>query len=198
MSTTTPTQLPMTAAKSRKRPPGSVLVQQTAIQQAGDLLQKLPAKPKEHWSLREAIESLEESIVQALDRGYSHEEVAQLLDDKGISISVSSLKRYLAASRKEKGIQPHRTRKPRGRAAAKTTVAEPTSVEAVATEAPPSPDPEEAAPTPARRKRSASAPPKAAKSTATKAKPRSSSPSTRGKSAVTTKSSNGRRKKTDS
>jgi len=188
----------MTASKSRKRPPGSVLVQQSAIEQADDLLQKLPAKPKEHWSLREAIESLEGSIMQALDRGYSHEEVAELLEEKGISISVSSLKRYLAASRKEKGIQPRRTRKPRGRAAAKATAAEPTSVEAVPEEAPvmeaPEPEVEEtAAPTPGRRKRSASTPPK---STTTKAKPRSTT--TRGKSTGTTRTTGGRRKKTES
>jgi len=188
----------MTVSKSRKRPPGSVLVQQSAIEQADDILQKLPEKPKEHWSLREAIESLEGSIMQALDRGYTHEEVAELLEEKGISISVSSLKRYLAASRKEKGTQPRRTRKPRGRAAAKATATEPTSVEAVppetAVEEPPAPAEEEAAPTPTRRKRSASAAPKS--TTASKSRPRSAS--TRSKSTGTTRPSNGRRKKTES
>ncbi|MBD1913045.1 MULTISPECIES: hypothetical protein [unclassified Leptolyngbya] len=182
----------MTVSKARKRPPGSILVQQAAIQQAGDLLQKLPEKPKENWSLREAIESLEGSIVQALDRGYSHEEVAELLEEKGISISVSSLKRYLAASRKDKGGQPRRTRKPRGRAATKETETEPTSVESVAPEAPaPSESEASEAAEPAttgRRKRSASNAPKAS-STATKTKTRSAS--TRSK----TTPSNGRRKK---
>lgn len=184
----------MAATKTRKRPPGSVVVQQSAIQQAGDLLQKLPEKPKENWSLREAIESLEGSIVQALDRGYSHDEVAELLDEKGISISVSSLKRYLAASRRDKGTQTRRTRKLRGQAAAKAKTEEATSVEPVAAETP-SPSKAEAAEpaTPGRRKRSASTAPKAS-APAAKAKPRSASTRSKastGKAAPT----NGRRKK---
>lgn len=183
----------MPVSKARKRPPGSIVVQQSAIQQAGDLLQKLPEKPKENWSLREAIESLEGSIAQALDRGYSHDEVAELLDEKGISISVSSLKRYLAATRRDKGTQTRQTRKPRGRAAAKAKTEEATSVEPVAAEAPTPAPVENAEPaTPGRRKRSASIAPKAS-TPASKAKPRSAS--TRNSK---TTSTNGRRKKKES
>lgn len=186
----------MTASKSRKRPPGSVLVQQSSIAQAEGLLQKLPEKPKEHWSLREAIESLESPIMQALDRGYSHEEVAELLEEQGISISVSSLKRYLAASRKDKGIQPRRTRKPRGSAAAKTTTTDPTSVELSVDEPAPTVMPEADAPmeTPtanSRRKRTTSSVTGDTKAPS-KAKPRTA---TRSKATGTPRASTGRRRK---
>lgn len=98
---------------TKKRLPGSVIVQQTAIEQATSLLEQLPEKPKEVWSLREAIDLLQDSITTALHRGYSHEEVATMLADKGIKISVSSLKRYLAATKKDKAgaAKPRRPRR---------------------------------------------------------------------------------------
>ena len=100
---------------AKKRLPGSATVQQTAIQQATSLLEQLPEKPKEIWSLREAIDLLQDSITTALARGYSHEEVATMLADQGIKISVSSLKRYLASIKKDKvegaAVKPRRPRR---------------------------------------------------------------------------------------
>ncbi|MGG6293997.1 hypothetical protein ACQ4M4_06200 [Leptolyngbya sp. AN02str] len=90
----------MPPTSTKKRLPGSVLVGKSAIHQATSLLEQLPDKPKDQWSLREAIDMLREPIHVALDRGYSHDEVADMLADKGIRISVSSLKRYLAATRR--------------------------------------------------------------------------------------------------
>ncbi len=90
---------PMAKPSSRKRSSGSALVDESAISQAGSLLEQLPQKPKEHWSLREAIDLLREPINTALDRGYTHNEIATFLADQEIRISVSSLKRYLAKTR---------------------------------------------------------------------------------------------------
>ncbi len=110
---------------TKKRLPGSVFVQQSAIKQATNLLEQLPEKPKEVWSLREAIDLLQDSITTALARGYSHEEVATMLADQGIKISVSSLKRYLASIKKDKAEgAAAKPRRPRRTAAQKQAEAE--------------------------------------------------------------------------
>ncbi|MBW4654977.1 MAG: hypothetical protein KME20_18330 [Kaiparowitsia implicata GSE-PSE-MK54-09C] len=95
----------MAKPSSPKRPSGSALVDESAISQADSLLEQLPKKPKEHWSLREAIDLLREPINAALDRGYSHDEIATFLADQEIRISVSSLKRYLAKTRADSRSQ---------------------------------------------------------------------------------------------
>ena len=109
---------------TKKRLPGTVLVQQESIEQATSLLEQLPEKPKEVWSLREAIELLQDSISTALARGYSHEEIAALLADKNIKISVSSLKRYLASTKKDKMGTAGKTRRRRTTTVQKKAVTE--------------------------------------------------------------------------
>jgi type I site-specific restriction-modification system R (restriction) subunit len=110
---------------TKKRLPGSVIVQQTAIQQATSLLEQLPEKPKEIWTLKEAIDLLQDSISTALKRGYNYEEVAAMLADQGIQISISSLKRYLASTKKEKAVaEVVKPRRPRRTAAQKQAEAE--------------------------------------------------------------------------
>lgn len=117
---------------TKKRLPGSVIVQQSAIEQATSLLEQLPEKPKEIWSLREAIDLLQDSIITALSRGYSHEDVATMLADQGIKISVSSLKRYLASTKKDKvGAAVVKPRRPR-----RTSVQKQAEAEAKLTETP--------------------------------------------------------------
>jgi len=77
-------------------------VSQSAIAQASVMLQALPEKPRDNWSLREAVSLLHDSIITAIDRGYSHEEVAAMLGEKGVDITVPSLKRYLTSVKREK------------------------------------------------------------------------------------------------
>lgn len=86
-------------APARKRSPVAATISQPILSQVSSTLQSLPEKPKEFWSLREAITQLQEPITIALDRGYSYEEIAQLLAEHDMPISVSSLKRYLSMSR---------------------------------------------------------------------------------------------------
>jgi hypothetical protein len=85
----------------KQRPPSSVAVSKAAIAKATQILDELPAKAKESWSLREAVTLLQDSITTALDRGYSYEEVSTMLAGKGVSITASSLKRYLANAKKK-------------------------------------------------------------------------------------------------
>lgn len=112
---------------TKQRPPASTVVPKNAIQQAGQSLQDLPEKPKESWSLREAVSVLQEDITLALNRGYSYEEVVALLAKSGVSITVSSLKRYLAAAKRSNdGGAKTRTRRVRrnsGKVSAKQSAA---------------------------------------------------------------------------
>ena len=101
---------------TKQRTSTSAAVRKAAIEQAGLSLQGLPEKPKDTWSLREAVSLLHDSISTALSRGYSHEEVSALLGEQGVSITASSLKRYLATARREKEgpkSKTKRARKPR-------------------------------------------------------------------------------------
>lgn len=85
----------------KQRPPASVAVSKANIDQATLTLQELPPKAKDTWSLREAVTLLQDSITTALDRGYSYEEVSTMLAGKGVNITASSLKRYLANAKKQ-------------------------------------------------------------------------------------------------
>lgn len=73
-------------------------VNQAALHQATHILGQLPAKEKTGWSLKEAIALLKTPIQTALDKGYSREEITDLLSQVGIHIAPSSLKYYLNAA----------------------------------------------------------------------------------------------------
>lgn len=98
-------------AKTRRRSSAAASALNDAIESARSTLNELSEKPKEKLSLREAIGELHESITAALDRGYSYEEVVEILSTQGVTITVASLKRYLAAARKEVSDQPKRNRR---------------------------------------------------------------------------------------
>ncbi|MBF2000187.1 MAG: hypothetical protein IGS38_05665 [Synechococcales cyanobacterium M58_A2018_015] len=88
--------------RTKRRSSSATIVSPSAIEQAGLKLQKLPEKPKETWSLRESVALLQDAITTALHRGYSYEEIVEILAEKDIDITVSSLKRYLATARRER------------------------------------------------------------------------------------------------
>ncbi|NEQ28918.1 MAG: hypothetical protein F6K28_60225 [Microcoleus sp. SIO2G3] len=83
-----------------KRPKTSS-VSQKSVEQAGAFLAELPEKPKENLSLREAVAQLQDQIKAALAKGYSYEDVAQILGDRGIDISASTLKNYVPAGKRQ-------------------------------------------------------------------------------------------------
>ncbi len=90
-------------------PRSSSAVSPTSISSIADSLTTLPEKAKEGYTLREAIAALAEPIRTALERGYSHADIAVILHDHGIPISPGSLKSYLP----QKGQPKRRTRRPR-------------------------------------------------------------------------------------
>lgn len=63
---------------------------------------RLPPKPKQGMTLREAISKFKPTITKALKRGYTYEEVAAILTEEGISIKGATLKQYLAESKGKK------------------------------------------------------------------------------------------------
>lgn len=97
-------------APRKGRSPVAANVSQQSLELATSVLADLPEKPKTNYSLREAIKQLQGVINTALDRGYSHQEVAEMLGEQGIRISPASLKSYLAAINREVAGTPKRRR----------------------------------------------------------------------------------------
>lgn len=128
----------MATAKNR-RAIASVMVKMTAVKQADSFLAALPDRPKEEVSLREAIDVLQAPLQESLSRGYSYEDLVTMLGKQGLEISVSTLKRYLSAARKDPGAKPRtrRGRKPAGSTAAteQPSMAEPASLNGTAAKA---------------------------------------------------------------
>ena len=100
-----------------------------SIEQATVFLEELPEKPKEDLSLREAVGQMQDSLKAALAKGYSYEELAQMLAGQGIQISAFTLKNYVPSGKRStaKG-KPRKTKNAQeDEAIAKT--AEPTEPE---------------------------------------------------------------------
>lgn len=134
--------------KAKQRPSVATIVSKSALEQVGANLQELPEKPKDAWSLREAVALLQDAITIALNRGYSYDEIVEVLADNEINITASSLKRYLATARRDREDaagtkrQPRKPRTPKAlsvkQPAAKETSSPPP---ATAKAAPPEPEP---------------------------------------------------------
>jgi hypothetical protein len=93
----------------------ATMVSPEAIGHATTFLQELPEKPKEDLSLREAVGQMQDSLKAALAKGYSYEELAQMLAGQGIQISAFTLKNYVPSGKRSvsKG-KPRRSKKDAG------------------------------------------------------------------------------------
>lgn len=104
----------MVIAKSR-RSNAAIKVETTEIDQVGALLADLPEREKTEVPLRDAIEELHDLLRASLNKGYSYDELTKILNDSGIAISASTLKRYLSIVQKKpttrSKTKPKRTRK---------------------------------------------------------------------------------------
>jgi hypothetical protein len=87
-------------------------VSKTALDQVGSLLQDLPEKSQDQISLRDAVAQLQDRIKDALGKGYSYEDVANLLAQQEIAISPSTLRNYVLTngSRTTQKQAPTKTR----------------------------------------------------------------------------------------
>ncbi|WP_088889376.1 hypothetical protein [Leptolyngbya ohadii] len=128
-----------------------------AIAQLNSVFDALPEKPRDTYTLRQAVTLLYAPLLTALSRGYSYEEIAVILSEQEIPISALSLKRYLSLSKSEQtqtssGQGRRRRRKQEASVEAAPELAEST---ASSIESPTQLDPE---PAPKRRGRSKAAP----------------------------------------
>jgi hypothetical protein len=106
------------ATKAGSRP-RIVSVRNTSVDQARNFLETLPEKTKENFSLREAVDKLRDQIQAVLAKGYSYQELALMLSDKGIKISAATLKNYVPSGRRQsakdkdkaEAVAPRRRRK---------------------------------------------------------------------------------------
>src|SRR5579883_2778767 len=94
------------AARSRM-----AAVKQEAVNQTISLLIDLPAKPKDDLSLREAVQQMQIPLKSALVKGYSYADLAQILTDRGISISALTLKNYLPLGKRQSNKPTRKSRK---------------------------------------------------------------------------------------
>ena len=73
-------------------------------------LEKLEEKAKEELSLRESIYFLREQLQSALKKGYSYQDLSQLLEKQEIKVSAATLKQYLTEIEKEKRSHQRRAK----------------------------------------------------------------------------------------
>ncbi len=64
-------------------------------------LEQLEKKPKEELSVRESINFLREKLKSALKKGYTYQDLSEILAEQEILISAATLKQYLTESNKE-------------------------------------------------------------------------------------------------
>lgn len=84
---------------------GKRTVSRKALDQIAENLAKLPEKKSSELSYREAVFEQSETLLAALKRGYSYEDLAAVFSNGGIKISTSTLKRYLREARKNTASQ---------------------------------------------------------------------------------------------
>ena len=71
------------------------------LQTTLDKLDQLEAKPKEKLTLRESIYFLRDKLKKALKKGYSYQDLSEILAEQDIFISAATLKQYLTDISKE-------------------------------------------------------------------------------------------------
>ncbi len=87
------------------------MVKLQTIHQTVDVLKQLPKKQKEDFALREAVYEMHQQIEDVLKRGYSFDEVAEILSQNGVVVKGVTLKQYLTTFRREKSRKRSESRK---------------------------------------------------------------------------------------
>jgi len=188
-------------AASNRRSSTSVAVPKSLLEEATLTLQDLPEKPKENLSLKEAISQLHNFILTAFEKGYSLEEVAAILTDKGVDVTPSSLKYHLSRiKQKATGTPRAKARKPRrvkdkGMDSAPATLR--TEEIAVVVEAPPEPVKVEPLAEPAAEPAKKRPAPRRSSTPAAKPASRSAAKAKTNAKTTSTSTSSRRKKKTD-
>jgi hypothetical protein len=88
----------------------------TQLQTTFDKLERLETKPKSELTLRESILFLKDKLTAALKKGYSYQDLSEILSEQEILISAATLKLYLTDISKKSS-----SRKSRGRSSSSTS-----------------------------------------------------------------------------
>ena len=86
-------------ASSNTSPPSEL---DTVFSNFFQKIEELPPVPKPR-SAKDYLESNRDKIIHALSKGYSYEDLANLLKDCGFSISASTFRRYIGRVKGRKG-----------------------------------------------------------------------------------------------
>ena len=81
------------------------------LQTALDKLEQLETKPKSELNLRESIFFLKDKLNSALKKGYSYQDLSEVLEEQKILISAATLKQYLTDMSKKKSSSRNRKSK---------------------------------------------------------------------------------------
>lgn len=71
------------------------------LQATLEKLEQLEQKQQEELTLRESIYLLRDKLRAALKKGYSYQDLSEILEQQGILVSAATLKQYLTESSKE-------------------------------------------------------------------------------------------------
>ncbi len=80
------------------------------LQTTLDKLSQLKEKPKSELTLRESIYFLRDKLKSALKKGYSYQDLSEILEEQEILISASTLKQYLTDITKESASRIKRSK----------------------------------------------------------------------------------------
>ena len=80
----------------------------TLVADLRQAIQELASRPKNQLTVREVIESMQDELHQKREEGWSFEELAQVLAEKGLKIAATTLRDYLGSPKQ------HRIRGKRG------------------------------------------------------------------------------------
>ena len=80
------------------------------LQTTLDKLGQLETKPKQELTLRESIYFLRDKLKKALKKGYSYQDLSEILEEQEILISASTLKNYLMEINKESSSRKKRSK----------------------------------------------------------------------------------------
>lgn len=78
------------------------------LQATREKLDSLEKKQPSELTLRESIYLLRDKLRSALKKGYSYEDLSEILEQQGILVSAATLKQYLTESNKEASKGKHR------------------------------------------------------------------------------------------
>jgi predicted AAA+ superfamily ATPase len=77
------------------------LVKKSIIEDNRSKLLNAPVKEREEFSMSEAIHQIADEITEVLGRGYSYDEVANMLSAGGIDIKGTTLRQYMTAMKRD-------------------------------------------------------------------------------------------------